>query len=162
MERSQRIAGRRVEQLQRVRVAVALRNAGGPQFGLDVAQVGLGAADPVLDQEAPQPLPHPGVLELVGEHRGHGHRQVARHLEHRQVGAHHRVEQPLLAERVGPEALDVGHVRVQDDREIAAVPAAPPDRRVRAGRRQGSRARGRGPPPPSRKSEAAIAGVKRS
>ena len=40
-------------------------------------------------------------------------------LEHRQVGADHRVEKPLLAERVGAEALDVGHVAVKDDRQVA-------------------------------------------
>jgi len=92
-------------------------------------------------ERSPQPRRRARVLELVGEHRGHGHRQVARHLEHRQVGAHDRVEEPLLAERVGPEALDVGHVGVQDDRQIAGAPGTGA---LRAGRRQGSRARGRG------------------
>ena len=41
------------------------------------------------------------------------------HLQHRQVGAGERVEQPLLAEGVGPEPLHVGHVAVEDDRQVA-------------------------------------------
>ena len=63
-------------------------------------------------------------LELVGEHRGDRHRQPRGDLEHRQVGADHGIEQPLLAERVGAEALDVGHVRVEDDREVPAASSA--------------------------------------
>ena len=42
-----------------------------------------------------------------------------RDLEHREVGADDRVEEPLLAEGIGPEALHVGHVRVEDDRQVA-------------------------------------------
>ncbi len=41
-------------------------------------------------------------------------------VEQRQVAAGDRLPQPLLAERPGAEALDVGHVRVQDDRQGAA------------------------------------------
>ena len=45
-------------------------------------------------------------------------------LEQRQVAAGDRLPQPLLAERPRAEALDVGHVRVQHDRQRAAVAAA--------------------------------------
>ena len=51
----------------------------------------------------------------TGRHR---HRQPLGDVEHRHVGADHRVEQPLLAERIGPEALDVGHVAVEDESEV--------------------------------------------
>ena len=43
------------------------------------------------------------------------------HVEQREVGGGHRLEQPLLAEGPGAEALDVGHVRVQDERELAGL-----------------------------------------
>ena len=119
LERRQRVAAGRVEQLQRLPVARQLPLAGRPALGRDLRDVGFAAADPPLDQELAQPLRHPRVLELVGEHRRHRHRQPRGDLQHRQVGADHRVEQPLLAERVGPEALDVGHVGVEDDRQVA-------------------------------------------
>jgi hypothetical protein len=77
---------------------------------VDLGPVRLGCLDPKPEQEFAHPRRHPRILELVGEHRGDGHRQVAGDLEQRQVGAHRGVEQPLLAERVCAEPLDVGHV----------------------------------------------------
>ena len=90
------------------------------------------SAEPTRNSRAEleHPLGHARRLELVGEHRRDGHRQVAGDGEHRQVGAQRRVEQPLLPERVGPEALDVGHVAVQDEGDVAHVirpPPAPPE-----------------------------------
>ena len=159
LERGERIAAGRVEQLQRVAVASALPFAGGAALLRHLRQVRLGGADPPLEQEAAQALGGARVLELVGQHRRDRHRQVARHLQHRQVGADHRVEQPLLAERVGAEALDVGHVAVQDDRQVAGGPLAAHYSEWQTARK--SRARSRSPSR-RRKSEAAIAGVKRS
>ena len=85
-------------------------------------------------------------------------------VEQRQVAAGDRLPQPLLAERPGAEALDVGHVRVQDDRERAARArrraqrSRPADRdeveRAVAGRPRRRRA--------ARSPTRAIAGVKRS
>ena len=52
---------------------------------------------------------------------------LGRALEHpqqRQVGGRDRLQQPLLAEGPGAEPLDVGHVRVQHDRELAAIGGA--------------------------------------
>ncbi len=97
----------------------------------------------------------PRVLELVGQHRRHRHRQVPGELQHGQVGADHRVEQPLLAERVGPEALDVGHVAVEDDRQIAGALAQAWQTARKSSALSRSLSR-------SAKSDAAIAGVKRS
>ena len=64
-------------------------------------------------------------LELVAQHRRQAerHRRALEHVEQRQVDARDRLPQPLLAERPGAEALDVGHVRVEDERERAAVAA---------------------------------------
>ena len=67
-----------------------------------------------------------GRLELVAQHRRQRQRQrraVVEQVEQRQVAAGDRLPQPLLAERPGAEALDVGHVRVQDDRQRAALAA---------------------------------------
>ena len=118
-EGAQGIAADRVEQLEGVAVATELGLAGLAALGRHLVEVGLRRLDPEADQELTQPLARAGVLELVGEDRGDGHRQPLGDLEHRQVGAHDRVEQPLLAERVGPEPLDVGHVGVEDDRQVA-------------------------------------------
>ena len=63
-------------------------------------------------------------------------------VEQRQVAAGDRLPQPLLAERPGAEALDVGHVRVQDDRQRAAIAAAA----LTAGTPRRSPAPGRGRP----------------
>ena len=62
-------------------------------------------------------------FQLVAEHRRHDSvsGRPRRAVQQRQVGADDRVQQPLLAERPGAEALDIGHVRVQDDRQLAAL-----------------------------------------
>ena len=82
----------------------------------------------------------PGASSWSAEHRRERERDGARrarveHVEQRQVRRRHRLPQPLLAERPRPEALDVGHVGVQDERELAAAGA------LTAGRRPGSPAR---------------------
>jgi hypothetical protein len=159
LEGRQRVATGRVEQLEGVFVALLLAFAGRPALLRHLRQVGLGGGDPPFDQEAAQALGGTWVLELVGEDRRHRHRQVARHLQHRQVGADHRVEQPLLTERIGPEALDVGHVAVQDDRQVPGGPIATHQSEWQTARK--SRARSRFPCR-RLKSELAIAGVKRS
>ena len=118
-EEPQRLAARLVEQLERAAVAVELGFAGGAAFLRDLGRVRFRRADPPAQEELAQPLADTRVLELVGEDRGDAQGDSPCHREQRQVGADHRVEQPLLAERVGPEALDVGHVGVEDDREVA-------------------------------------------
>jgi hypothetical protein len=64
-------------------------------------------------------------LELVAEHRRQPERQRRRRLldqvEQRQVDAGDGLPEPLLAKRPGAEALDVRHVRVQDEAERAPV-----------------------------------------
>ena len=155
---AQRVAAGRVEQLQRVPVARQLGLAGGAALGRRPRRGRpRRRRSATRRRNSRSRSAAPGVLELVGEHRRHRHRQPLGDLEHRQVGADHRVEQPLLAERVGPEALDVGHVGVEDDRQVAGAAGS-----LRHGRRRGSRAPGRGRLSRSAKSEAAIAGVKRS
>ena len=73
------------------------------------------------------------------------------HVQQRQVAGRDRLPQPLLAERPRPEALDVGHVGVQDDAQSLH------------GRSTASRSRLRSRPARrSVKSRALIAGVKRS
>ena len=78
---------------------------------------------PDLAQEAQVALARLAAhrLQLVAEHRGEPdrHRRAVEHLEQRQVDAGHRLPEPLLAERPGAEALHVGHVRVEDERERA-------------------------------------------
>src|SRR5262249_25561496 len=98
-------------------------------------------------------------------------------VEQRQIAAAGGLPQPLLAKRPGAEGLDVGHVRVQDDRQRATLASAPARAARRpAGARIGtgvahgrqtatkSSARSRSAVPAGRslKSVAAIAGVKRS
>ena len=110
------------EALDRAGVVRGLRLGGRAQGRAGVRDVAVGRVDPVPAEEAEHSLPHAFGLELVGEHRGHRHRQPLGDVEDRQVGAGEGIEEPLLTERVGPEALDVGHVRVQDDREVADGP----------------------------------------
>ncbi len=66
-------------------------------------------------------------LELVGQHRrdADGHRSLGalQALQQRQVDAGRGLPQPLLAEGPGVEALDVRHVRVQDERERSRLGA---------------------------------------
>jgi hypothetical protein len=112
----QQVAADRIQPRERAGVERNL-GAGG---GSDVRRLGvaLGRREAVVAQEATQAVGDARRLELVGEHGRDRHRQVVCHLEHRQVGARVGVEQPLLSERIRPEALDVGHVRVQHERQV--------------------------------------------
>ena len=173
-ERRERAAAVALERGVRLPVALRLTVAGGDQVRLDIGGVELRRADPELAQEAVEPLVHPARLELVGEHRGDRHGHVAGPREHRQVGADDRVEQPLLPERVGAEALDVGHVGVEDDRDVpdASLPSARAPlsvpvpcllpHRLHTATKSSARARSASPSPCSLKSAWVIAGVKRS
>ena len=81
-------------------------------------------------------------------------------VEQRQVGGRDRLPQPLLAERPCPEALHVGLVGVQDDRQLAApaqASCAQDGHEVQRARAARARCRGR-----SAKSRASMAGTKRS
>jgi hypothetical protein len=81
----------------------------------------VGVAPDLVDERF-EALPDPGRLQLVAQHRRQRQRQrraCVEQVEQGQVAAGDRLPQPLLAERPGAEALDVGHVRVQDDRELA-------------------------------------------
>ena len=62
-------------------------------------------------------------LELVAQDGREPERdgRAVEHVEQRQVHARDGLPQPLLAERPGAEALHVGHVRVEDDRERAVL-----------------------------------------
>src|SRR5437763_10157752 len=62
-------------------------------------------------------------LELVAQHRREpqGDRLVAQHLQQWQVDGAHRLPQPLLAEGPRAEALDIGHMRVEDHCQRAAL-----------------------------------------
>ena len=79
---------------------------------------------PHAPHEVQEALAQPRRLELIRQHRGerHGDRRARpEHLEQRKVGARDRLEEPLLPEGPRAEALDVGHVGVQDDRQLAGV-----------------------------------------
>ena len=93
--------------------AVALGlGAAGRAAGLGSTSATSASQDPIRNRRrnSLRRSATPVGLELVGEHRGDRHRQPLGDLADRQVGADHGVEQPLLAERIGAEALDVGHV----------------------------------------------------
>jgi hypothetical protein len=97
----------------------------------------VGAAADVVD-EAREALADSRCFELVAEHGRERERQrsaALEQVEQRQVTTRDRLPEPLLAERPGAEALDVGHVGVQDDRQL-------PTRRARACARAYVRARG--------------------
>ena len=95
------------------------------------------------------------IRELIAQHRGQRHRHASRvlveHVEQRQVAGGDRLPQPFLAERPRPEALDVWHVRVQDDREPAHGRSTARKSSARSSR-----------PRRSAKSRVEMAGVKRS
>ena len=110
--------------------------AGLPEL-LDVEPVRLG---PDLAQEHDAALDRPRRLKLVAQHRRQRERQLraalvwaelVEHPQQRHIARRRRLPQPLLAERPCPEALHVGHVGVEDDRELAlrhgseAIRAAP-------------------------------------
>src|SRR5690606_13274234 len=94
-------------------------------------------------------------LELVAEdgREVDGDRRAVEHLQDRQVHAGDGLEQPLLAERPSPEALHVGHVGVEDERE------APAGRHRRIARKSSALSRS---PDRSLKSRALIDGVNQS
>ena len=119
LEGAKALAAESLEPVDRLGVVLGLELRRGPQLGPSIGGVAVGRVDAVAPEKGEHPLPHPVGLELVGEHRGHRHRQPLGDFEDRQVGAGEGVEQPLLAERVGPEPLDVGHVAVEDDRQVA-------------------------------------------
>ncbi len=78
--------------------------------------------------ELREALVHAGRFELVAQHRRQRQRQRrvgVEQLEQRHVAADDRLPQPLLAEGPRAEALDIGHVRVQHDRQRAATTSAP-------------------------------------
>src|SRR5205823_10394038 len=66
----------------------------------------------------------PICLELIAQYGGQRKRdrRAAQHPEQRQIRGGDGLPQPLLAERPGPEPLDVGHMGMQDDRQLAAGP----------------------------------------
>jgi hypothetical protein len=118
LEGAQGIPPEAAEHLEHVLVALGLGAGSLPALGGHLIDVGAGALDPVPNQELPQPLVNARILELIRQHRRHAHCQVLCDFEHRQVRPDHRIEQPLLAERIGPEPLHVGHVAVQHDRQV--------------------------------------------
>ena len=150
--------------------------------------LGMGIPARLVD-EPPKPLGDPRRAQLIGQYRRHRqrHRRLARveQVEQRQVATGHRLPQPLLAERPRAEPLDVGHVRMQHDRErttrlagrahrrdTGISPTAGRPRRTRRTRRRNherqiatkSSALSRSAMPAGRnaKSLARIAGLKRS
>ena len=114
---------------------------------------------------AQEPLADLRQSELVGEHRRHAHGRdrdpcLARALEQvdqGQVAGGDRLEQPLLAEGPGAEALHVGHVRMQDDAQVPAVALAAHGRQTAS--RSSERSSG---PARSAKSRSSIAGTNQS
>lgn len=152
----------------------ALVVAGGPlQLGRPVVVAARPAAvgvEPVSDpadvaQEGGEAVDHARRRELVGEHRRQreGDLLAARveQLQQRQVAGRERLPQPLLAERPGAVALDVGHVRVEDERQLAAVAGGSHQGRQTA-TKSSARSSSASSPARSAKSRAEIAGVKRS
>ena len=114
---------------------------------------------PDVAQEGEAAVERARRRELVAQHRRERERDAAgvvvEHVEQRQVARRDRLPQPLLAERPRPEALDVGHVGVEHDRQRSRAPAH--------GRSTASKSSARSSPPRrSAKSRTEIAGVKRS
>jgi len=119
-----------------------------------------GRAD--LAQEPEVPLAGLALerLELVAEdgRQPDGHRRAAKRTQERQVHACHRLPQPFLAEGPGAEALHVGHVAVEDERERPAL-RAPRAAHRRTAWKSSARSSG---PGRNAKSRSPIAGMKRS
>ena len=164
-EAREQVAAARLQALERALVvAVGALELAGQLVVPRRAQPGrvLGVGAPAyIAHEGAEALGDPRRLELVAQHgreRQRDRRILAlEHVEQREVGGGHRLEQPLLAERPGAKALDVGHVRVQDDRERAALAAPPQPRhtaRKSSARSKRQRAAGR-----STKSLEAMAGT---
>jgi hypothetical protein len=74
-----------LEPLERDAIAVCLGPTGVAQRRLEIGEIRLAGADPELAAELDQPLGDPGRLELVGEHRGDGHRHPVGAPAHRYV-----------------------------------------------------------------------------
>ena len=115
-ERRQQVAVERLQALERGPVTSRL-GAAGARAAPRHRRIGLAGADPKGRQNSSSRSSTPsasswsastGVTVIVSR---------SATLEIGSVGADHGVEQPFLAERVGAEALDVGHVAVEDDRE---------------------------------------------
>ena len=159
-EQAQQVAVEGLQPRERGAVTVGLGPARVAVGRLDVVHVGVARADPVRAQELQQPLGNAGGLELIGEHRGDGERDAVGDRADRHVGADHRVEQPLLAERIGAVALHVGHVAVKDERQVPD-PAVGGHRRQTA-RKSRARSRSHSAAGLTAKSAAEIAGTKRS
>ena len=165
-EGAEQIAADRLEPLVRERVVARRSLELGDQLGragaaaLDVLAVGLG---PHVAQEGQEALCDARRLELIAQDRRQregDRRVVAReHVEQREVRGGHGLPQPLLAERPCPEALHVGHVRVEDERELWSVAAG------RHGRQTATKSSARwsraGRPARSEKSRTEIAGMNR-
>ena len=110
--------------------------------------------------ERGEALGQAGDLELIAQHGGQRqrHRNVlVEQVEQRQIAPGDRLPQPLLAERPCPEPLDVGHVRVQHDRQRAALAAGAHGRHTAMKSR--ARSMSAFPAGRSEKSDVAIAGV---
>ena len=119
LERAERHPVERLERGDRAGVVLGLAFGRRLEFSAGSRRVALGRPEAVALQELEHPLPHPAGLELVGEDGRDRHRQPLGDVGDRQMRAGDGVEQPLLAEGIGPEPLHVGHVRMKDDRQVA-------------------------------------------
>ncbi len=166
-ERPEEVIGALVQPLQRALVveprAFELHRQLLVAAVAQAGRVALVGPPPHLLHETPEALRDAGGLELVAEHGGKRERHrctLVEQLEQRQIGAGHGLPQPLLAEGPGAEALHVGHVGVQDDRQRALLTGAGAHARHTA-RKSSARSRSASPAARSTKSRALIAGVKR-
>ena len=87
---------------------------------------------PQLTQEFEAAIHCPRRLQLVAQHWGERqrHRRSAEHVEQGQIRSGDRLPQPLLAEWPGAEALDIRHMRVEDDGQRAGSLHRPQAKRV--------------------------------
>jgi hypothetical protein len=169
-EGGEQVVAQALAERQRAPVALRLGLASGAVLRAEVAGVQLDAVDAKLGNEAPQALRHAVRLQLVGEHGRDRERDPVGHVEHGQVGTHESVEQPLLAKRVGAEALDIWHVAVEHEHQgadgllrFAALAAGRRGlhRAWQTAMKSSARSRSHSSSARSSKSDAAIAGTKR-
>ena len=154
LEGAERDPVERLERGDRAGVVLGLAFGRRLDVGAGCSGVALGRPQAMALQELQHPLPHPVGLELVGEDGRDRHRQPLRDVRDRKMRASDGVEEPLLAEGVRTEPLDVGHVRMKDDREVAC--------RLRHERQMATKSRAFSRPGRRAKSDAEIAGMKRS